>query len=87
MKTREEIVRRFRKPDTQRAMNYLWACRYRRVPSSELLHNLRMADYRARVSEIRAYLKLDSVAEIESERIPKRSINYYRIVQTERRTA
>jgi hypothetical protein len=85
MKTREEIVRRYRKPDTQRVMNYLWARRYRRVPSSELLRNLRMADYRARVSEIRAYLKLDGIARVESARIPKRSINYYRIVQAERR--
>jgi len=85
--TREEIIRRYRKPDTQRVARYLFACSpHRRVPSSELLRNLRMADYRARVSEIRAYLKLDGIAEIESERMPKRSINYYRIVQVEGRT-
>ena len=85
--TRDEIIRRYRKPDTQRVARYLFACSpHRRIPSSELLHNLVMSDYRKRVSEIRAYLKLDGIAEIESERIPKRSINYYRIVQTERRT-
>jgi hypothetical protein len=85
--TREEIIRRYRKPDTQRVARYLFACSpHRRVPSSELMRRLHMADYRARVSEIRAYLKLDGIAEVESKRIPGRSINYYRIVQTERRT-
>lgn len=87
MKSPAEIIRKFQKPDTQRVMRYLWSHRRRRVPSSELLRKLHMADYRARVSEIRAYLKLDGLARIESARMPGRSINYYRIVQTERRVA
>ena len=75
------------KPDTRRVFNYLFRNAHRRVPSSELLHNLRMADYRKRVSELRAFLREDDVLRIESRRIPGRSINYYRIVETERRIA
>ena len=68
------------KPDTKRVFNYLWRNAHRRVPSSELLRNLRMADYRSRVSEIRKFLKIDDVLAIESRRIPGRRTHYYRLV-------
>jgi hypothetical protein len=75
------------KPDTRRVFNYLWRTAHRKVPSSELMHNLRTVDYRARVSEIRKFLREDDILRVESKRIPGRAINYYRIIEAPRRSA
>ena len=69
------------KPSAALVFEYLRSNMDREVPAMELLNNLRMIDYRSRISEInREFRSRGSLSRVVSRRIPGRTTNAYRLV-------
>ncbi len=69
------------KPSAARVFEYLRSNLDREVPAAELFTNLRMIDYRSRISEInREFRSRGSLSRVVSRRIPGLTTNAYRLV-------